>query len=92
MKKIIVACAGGVATSTLICDKVENLIRERKLDAEVYQCRISEIKANLDKACVILCSARLEEHYSVPVLQALPFITGVGLPEMSEKLIQIVKG
>ncbi|HBL5326320.1 TPA: PTS galactitol transporter subunit IIB, partial [Clostridioides difficile] len=42
MKKILVACGAGIATSTIVCDRVERLVKENNIQAEVEQCKIAE--------------------------------------------------
>lgn len=46
-KKVIVACGGAVATSTVAANAVVNLCKENGIDVEICQCRISEIASNL---------------------------------------------
>ena len=36
-KRILVACGAGIATSTVVCDKVEKLIKENNIDASIIQ-------------------------------------------------------
>lgn len=45
-KKIIVACGGAVATSTIAANKVVELCKENGIDVEICQIRISEIASN----------------------------------------------
>ena len=40
--KILVACGAGIATSTVVTDRVERLVKENNVDAEVKQIKISE--------------------------------------------------
>ena len=48
-KKIIVACAGAVATSTIAAAKIEQLCKKHGIDVEICQIRISEIESNEPK-------------------------------------------
>lgn len=49
-KRILVACGAGIATSTVVCSKLEELIKEHNLDAEIVQCKIAECAAKQDEA------------------------------------------
>ena len=40
-KVILVACGTGIATSTVVCKKVEDLIKANNINARVIQCKIS---------------------------------------------------
>ena len=42
-KLILVACGTGIATSTVVCKKVEDLIKANGINARVIQCKISEV-------------------------------------------------
>lgn len=42
-KRILVACGAGIATSTVVCDRVERLVKENNIDATVTQCKIAEV-------------------------------------------------
>ena len=46
-RKVIVACGGAVATSTIAANKVKELGEKNGFDIEICQCRISEIGSNL---------------------------------------------
>lgn len=43
MKKVLVACGGAVATSTVAANKIRALLKENNIDADVSQCRVSEL-------------------------------------------------
>jgi len=90
-KQIIVACGGGIATSTILASKVEKILEDNKIDASIIQCRVSEIDSHKDNADLIISSANLKKDYGVPVLQAISFISGVGVEETRKKIIEILK-
>jgi len=46
-KKVIVACGGAVATSTIAANAIVELAKENNIDIEIAQVRISEIASNL---------------------------------------------
>ncbi|OJT88845.1 PTS galactitol transporter subunit IIB, partial [Clostridioides difficile] len=50
MKKILVACGAGIATSTIVCDRVERLVKENNIQAEVEQCKIAECSTKQEGA------------------------------------------
>ena len=51
MKRIIVACANGVATSQAVASKVNRLLKERKVDAVVDAVNIKSLDRDI-KDCV----------------------------------------
>lgn len=76
--KIIIACGSGVATSTMIAAKVEDLLKKNDIKAQVIQCSLNEVNGHLKGATVIVTAmGRLEVNSDVPVVVALPYITGL---------------
>ena len=53
-KKVIVACGGAVATSTIAANKVVDLCKKNGIDVEICQIRISEIDSYLTGADLIV--------------------------------------
>ncbi len=90
-KKVIVACGGGIATSTLIASRLKEILKDNNIDADIIQCRVSEIDSHKDNVNLIISSANLKKDYGVPTLQALSFISGVGMDETVDEIIGILK-
>ena len=90
-KRIIVACGGGIATSTLIVSRLKEILKDNNIDADIIQCRVSEIDSHKDNANLIISSANLKKDYGVPALQALSFISGVGMDETVDEIVGILK-
>lgn len=88
MKTIIIACGAGVATSTIIVDRVNNLLQEHQIKAKVIQCMIGDIDGYVSNADVIVTSMKLEKTYSIPVVTGISFITGIGKEETEKELLK----
>ena len=58
-KKVIVACGGAVATSTIAANAIVELAKENNIDIEIAQVRISEIASNLPADLIVTTSKRL---------------------------------
>ena len=76
-KKVIVACGGAVATSTVAANAVVDLAKENGIDVEIAQVRISEIESNLP-ADLIVTTSKVKRDYGVPLITGMPFISGIG--------------
>lgn len=59
-KKVIVACGGAVATSTIAANAIVELAKENNIDIEIAQVRISEIASNLP-ADLIVTTSKVKE-------------------------------
>lgn len=90
-KKIIVACGGAVATSTIAAKKVEELCRQYGIEAEICQMRISEVEEHLEGTVLIVATVRAKKEYGVPLVSGMPFITGIGAEELQYRILEILR-
>lgn len=90
-KKVIVACGGAVATSTIAASAVMNLAKRNGIDVEICQCRISEIQSNLDNAALIVPTSRIKRDYGIPLIPGTGFISGVGVDKLEKKILDVLK-
>ncbi|MGG0554753.1 PTS galactitol transporter subunit IIB [Priestia aryabhattai] len=90
-KRIIVACGGAVATSTVAANRIEDLCKEQGIPVEMIQCRVSEIGANCDGVDLIVTTARVTKDYGVPLENGMAFVSGVGIETAEEKILSHLK-
>ena len=83
-KKVIVACGGAVATSTVAANAVVDLAKENGIDVEIAQVRISEIESNLP-ADLIVTTSKVKRDYG------MPFISGIGADKTKAKILEVLK-
>ncbi|MGJ3508682.1 PTS galactitol transporter subunit IIB [Enemella sp. A6] len=91
MKRVLVACGGAVATSTIAADRVRELLKEHKIPADVQQCRISELGSQADRADLIITTAKVSRDYGVPVIHGIAFVSGVGIEKTEEQILEALK-
>lgn len=89
-KKVIVACGGAVATSTVAANKVVELCKNNNVDIEICQVRISEIESNLP-ADLIITTSKVKRDFGVPLLTGMPFISGVGVEKTEAKILKVLR-
>ena len=89
--KVIVACGGAVATSTVAANKVVELCKKNNVDIEICQVRISEIESNLP-ADLIVTTSKVKRDFGVPLLTGMPFISGVGVEKTEANILKILRG
>jgi galactitol PTS system EIIB component len=88
MKTIIVACGAGVATSTLICDRVQKLLTSQNIQANIIQCTLGDISRYVDQANVIVTSMKVDRSYSIPIVLGISFITGLGVEQTEKEILE----
>ncbi len=89
-KKVIVACGGAVATSTIAANKVVELCKNNGVDVEICQVRISEIASNLP-ADLIVTTSKVKRDFGVPLITGMPFISGVGVEKTEASILKVLK-
>lgn len=90
-KKILVACGAGIATSTVVCGKVEQLVKDNNVDAEIIQCKIAEVASKQDEADLIISTTILPTTYKIPAIIATAYITGMNTKALDQKILDHLK-
>lgn len=86
-KRILVACGAGIATSTVVCDKVEKLVKANNISATIVQCKIAEVASLQEGADLIVTTTILPREYSIPAIKATAYITGINMKALDEKIL-----
>lgn len=91
MKKVLVACGGAVATSTVAANKVKDLAKKEGIQTDVQQCRVSELASKASNADLIVTTAKVDRDYGVPVVHGIAFISGIGMDKTEEEILTHLK-
>lgn len=87
MKKIIVACGSGVATSQTVASKVKRILEDHNVRAEVSAVDIKSLDKYLKTSDVYISITNTNKEYDIPTLSGIPFLTGIGIEEETKKLL-----
>lgn len=91
-RKVIVACGGAVATSTMAAEEIKDLCKENGITVEIVQCRVNEIETYMDDVDLICTTAKVDRTFGdIPVVHGMPFISGVGIDALQDKILTILK-
>jgi PTS system galactitol-specific IIB component len=88
---VLVACGAGIATSTVLVDRVEKLFKKNHIDADITQCKISEVASLQKGADLIISSTILPKSYDIPAIVATSYISGIGIDKTDAKILSILK-
>ncbi|KYD10281.1 MAG: PTS galactitol transporter subunit IIB [Caldibacillus debilis] len=91
MKKIIVACGSGVATSQTVASKIQNLLRERNIQAQVEAVDIKSLDTHIKTSAAYVAITKPDKEYPIPVVNGIAFLTGVGMEAELEKIIRALQ-
>jgi PTS system galactitol-specific IIB component len=90
MKRVIIACGSGIATSTIMDDRVREFLDTTGIPYQTVQCNILELGNYVEDADVIISSTKISTDYGVPQITGTGYITGIGEEELNEKLLEIL--
>ncbi|MDQ0300650.1 PTS system galactitol-specific IIB component [Salibacterium salarium] len=90
-KRVLVACGTGIATSTVVNEAVESMCEDNNVEAEVIQCKISDIPAYEDSAHLLITTTVTKKDYPFPVINARSFLTGIGTEETKAEILEALK-
>ncbi|MBP1041059.1 PTS galactitol transporter subunit IIB [Vagococcus sp. BWB3-3] len=86
-KRIIVACGGAIATSTVAANAIRELLKANGIDGEVKQTRITELESEKDGADLIVTTAKVKKEFGVPVVHGVAFISGIGIEKVEQQIL-----
>jgi PTS system galactitol-specific IIB component len=90
-KLILVACGTGIATSTVVCKKVEDLIKANSINARIIQCKISEVSGYEDQADLLVTTTISSRNYKFPVVNAMNYLTNINPGKVDQGIIEALK-
>lgn len=88
--KIVVACGTAIATSTHVAIKLTELLQERGLRIHTTQCRVAEVPSFAPNADLVIATAQVPYDIEVPVVNGLPFLTGIGIEEVIDNIVVLL--
>jgi galactitol PTS system EIIB component len=78
MKKVLVICGTGVATSTMVASSIKDHCAAQGIDVQVSQGKVMDLLSGNPDADVIVATTSVPDSVTVPVVAGLPFLTGMG--------------
>lgn len=89
MKKILIACGAGIATSTVALNKLQDALKERGLLNQVtlHQTTVTELASKANEYDLVVTTTNFTKELNIPVVKGLSFITNVGKEKTIEEVI-----
>ena len=86
-KTVLVSCGTAIATSTVVAKNIEDACKAEGIKVTMKQCKVTEIPLFLDDADLIVTTSQLRSDPGIPVVQGLPFLTGIGKDQALEEIL-----
>ena len=91
-KVIFVACGSGVASSETAAYKLRNLLKDRKLEADVVVVDFKRLRSISKQANILVNIAPYDKtDYGIPMVNGVPFLTGIGLEPVMNEIEKLIK-
>ena len=92
MKKIVLACGSGVATSSAVAKKVSDLLDANGFEGAytIVQCAIAEAAANCGDADLLVATTVAPEGITCAYVSGVPFLTGMGKADAEKQSLDIM--
>ena len=90
-KRVLVACGTGIATSTVVCKRVEDLLKNNGIEAEVIQCKIAEIGTYEEQADLLLQTTIPSRAYKIQVVKAVSYLTGMQTEKTDQEILSALQ-
>lgn len=91
-KTILVVCGSGIATSTAVAMELREMLEERGLEVTVKQTDVFSLAGNLAGVDLIASTCALDGNWGVPVVNAVPLLTGIKAEEVIEAIVRALQG
>lgn len=90
MKKVLIICGTGVATSTVVKVKITKWLYEKNLETKVklYQSKMSNEIDRLDEYDIIISAIIVPNRIKEKVIDGIPLLTGFDDEAVYQKVLE----
>jgi PTS system galactitol-specific IIB component len=91
-KIVLVACGTAVATSTVVAKAIEEACKKEGIPVMTRQCKAAELMSLVQQgADLIVTTTPVPKNLEIPVIQGLPFLTGIGKEQTLRQIVDQLK-
>ncbi|GAB6085891.1 PTS sugar transporter subunit IIB [Alkaliphilus crotonatoxidans] len=92
MKRVLVACGNGIATSTVVASKIKEACEDNGINVSVTQCKLMEVPSKVADFDLLVTTGKFEgSEVSIPVVGAIALLTGFEEESVLEEIIGHLK-
>ncbi len=89
--RILVACGSGIATSTVIANRVKDLCTDHGYSVKVEQRKITEVEGLAPDYDLIVSSTRVPNTVKTPAVFAINYLTGMNADATDAQVLEIMQ-
>lgn len=84
--KALIACGGGIATSTFAAEEIKRIAKEAGVDADIVKTRIVDVPAVAKDFDVCFVTSSYSQQIDCPLVRVNGLITGINEEETIETI------
>lgn len=85
-KRILVVCGTGIATSTVVTQKLKKHLEQKNVDAYIEQAKVLEVGSKAEQFDLIVATTPISTSVKTPVVNAVALLTGIGVEEVFKQI------
>ncbi|MCI9074810.1 MAG: PTS galactitol transporter subunit IIB [Dorea sp.] len=89
--KVLVACGGGIATSTFAAAEIEKLAQDVQVAVDITKHPLGDVPAVAKEYDICFVTSKYSQNIGTPIIQVNGLITGIGEEEVIEKIKKSLK-
>lgn len=92
MKNILIACQGGVATSTVVISRLKKHLNQLGYEGQytVHQSKVADATNKSRNMDIVILTTQVVGSYSCPAISGLPLLTGMNVDAFIEEVTSIL--
>ncbi len=91
MKRILVACGNGIATSTVVASKIESFAAEHNHRIKVDKTKLLEVRSKGNDYDLVVTTGNFDGQLSVPIVNGMSLLTGIGQEATLNEIFEVLK-
>jgi len=92
MIKIVVACGGGIFTTSIVTERIKEILSQNKIKFNITPHKITEIASITGEDLIVVTGKTSATNDSgIPVMIGISLFTGVGEEEFTEEFLAKVR-
>lgn len=91
MKRVLVACGNGIATSTMVASRIREYADEAGVSISTDQTKLLEVPSKGNNYDLVVTTGKFEGKLDVPIVSGLSLLTGIGEEETLNEIIEKLK-
>lgn len=90
--RILIVCGSGVATSTVVSERVKELAAERGWPISTSLCRATDVRQTVSTFSpdLVLATTPVPDDLGVPTIPAIALLTGIGEDAVIEQIAEAI--